>query len=51
MHAEGLELLGEPGRMMDLGWNPKVRIYPNMAQLVEIDKMEGREGMPTRRTP
>ena len=51
MQAEGFETLGGPGRTMDLGWNPKGRVYPNIAKPGGIDKMEGREEMPTRRTP
>ena len=51
MRAEGLELLGEPGRIVDLGWNPKEHIYQNIAQLGGIDRMEGSEEMSTRRMP
>ena len=50
MRAEGLEPLGEPGRTMDLGWNPKGHIYPNIAQPGGIDRTEGREDMSARRT-
>ena len=51
MRTEGLELLGEPGRMKDLGWNPKGHSYMNQARLGGIDRMEGGEEMASRRTP
>ena len=50
MHAEGLDLLGEPRKRTDLGWNPKRRVYPNRVRLGGIDRMEGREKMSARRT-
>ena len=36
---------------MDLGWNPKGRVYPNIVRPGGIDEMEGREEMFARRTP
>ena len=51
MRTEGLDPLGEPGKRTDLGRNPKGRVYPNIAQLGGIDRMEGREEISARRTP
>ena len=51
MRTEGLNPLGEPGRMMDLASNLKGRGYPNIARPGAIDKTEGREEMSARRTP
>ena len=51
MRAEGLDLLGEPGKRKDLGSNPKGRDYPNIARPGGIDRTEGREEMSARRTP
>ena len=51
MRAEGLNPLGEPGKRMDLGRNPKGHVYANIARMEGIDKMEGREEMSARRMP
>ena len=51
MRAEGLDPLGEPEKRTNLGWNPKGRIYPNIARLGGIDRTEGREEMFASRTP
>ena len=49
--AEGLDPLGELGRTMDPGRNPKGRVYQNIARPGGIDIMKGREEMSAMRTP
>ena len=51
IRTEGLDPVGEAGERMNLGWNPKGRVYPNIARPGGIDRTEGREEMSARRTP